>query len=1081
MYERAQTDLAAVYSEDYGKTWSSSYTIDTDDPRLTQRANGYYCTEAGAIALVRKLYRPRMTDDGQGGLIYNFASHFYVARSSDPNYNNFDGFDYGGFYDEASNIFVGNITQVNFFELSDISDVRNIAVGDSDNDKRMELFISHDQRVTLLEIVSEENGITHHTQKWQSPYYDKDTGSVAIFDANGNNWPELIFTVKGGNVYAFEISDINQPINDEIYLTNPTSTLHPKAGLLELNSFDNLVVDMNGDLVSDLVVTSNIDSQGIYVWNRTNDTPIASISILGKVSKIYYLLNNGDPVLVVISDKRITVISGTNSSIVNEHSYDSPYYKNNHLFMDLNNDDQNELILTDGSNIVAINPITFDDIWNKTINPDNTGKSLGYFDLITTEFEGISYIGFSSSDLSTYRQFHIIDLNGSLVNSYENIEPTFDYNTKSTMSDFNNDGSLDIAIKTINTTTEYTDLIVYTLDTMNLILNHTIPDKGGILDRENLPIFSVDANFDGVDDILIPVSYAKTIGGIYPEGFVGGIFAIDVKSETIIWSRTFNNKLINVEEENVGDFQLIMLHVENEGTFAITASRADVFWSNGLDNPVISSIFSEQDHQYIVVSTINGTSVISEISGLINGAVNEITPQDYHVSSNTISLYDIKSVDPKLNSFVFPLDITGTGIQNLFIGLTNGTITLRNFDFGELWRLSLNAYSSIIATSLEYDSDEYGVAYITNPGNLVIQDRISPIVILNVSGEIYVGGTITHLIPISVGGDYQSLLVQSAIGSKSRLSIFDPVLKKFIWNSSIGNFYPKIKLGNYDVSQLDINTHIIGLDYTGIVTLITLPNSIISGGDLPVPTIGTNWVDFYSYTKESHLTAIYLLSDVGEVTHYVWNLDSSVTNYGSNQLTGIPDKLDVSIGTDTNYILVSIRESGGYLLKDFNDTITNVTEFDNFYSGYINNKIVNYDAEVDDEVILSLGNMIAILTINGEILETHSFSSDIVELISWYPDVTLQPAFVSILSNGNIEVSDPQDRKIGTKLSIINNNDHLEMDVDTLIVILPEAIWTEYSPDIISNSPTNTKNYMLYILLIFAIPIIYLIRRKLKT
>ncbi|MFX1517705.1 MAG: lectin-like protein, partial [Promethearchaeota archaeon] len=149
LFERitgGKSEVVSIFSSDFGTTWSDTYVLNTNDPYLNSTTVGLE-TENGSPVINRQNYRPRVTDDGTGGIYYQFVSRFLVPIG-DANYA---GNVYNG-YNLATQLWECQIEKGHWFDFTDILEVTAIAVGDSDNDLRSELFIAHGYRVSLLEV-----------------------------------------------------------------------------------------------------------------------------------------------------------------------------------------------------------------------------------------------------------------------------------------------------------------------------------------------------------------------------------------------------------------------------------------------------------------------------------------------------------------------------------------------------------------------------------------------------------------------------------------------------------------------------------------------------------------------------------------------------------------------------------------------------------------------------------------------------------------------------------------------------------------------------------------------------------------
>jgi hypothetical protein len=317
---RSGSELMSTFSKDGGISWSQQYELFSSNPNLEQYDIYQSLRTTGAQSPVfnRRMFSPQVTSDNTGGIYYQLTSRFLIEAGTDPDYSGNLVDYYGDQYHLVTQQWIGQLENGTWFEFDDISNVRSIAVGDSDNDLRNEIFISHNTRVSLLEIYQDPaTEESYYTQEWQyeppsflsanpdqinSSYTQyivdetskkRDTGSVAIADTNGNGWPELIFTIKGGDVFSFEVKNLDQPINDIYLITerednltvefpiNDTNLLitevmynptNPEMKWIEIHNPTEADIDLSSWQISDNTGTfsfppffENISSNGYFV------------------------------------------------------------------------------------------------------------------------------------------------------------------------------------------------------------------------------------------------------------------------------------------------------------------------------------------------------------------------------------------------------------------------------------------------------------------------------------------------------------------------------------------------------------------------------------------------------------------------------------------------------------------------------------------------------------------------------------------------------------------------------------------------------------------------------------------------
>ncbi|MHA1966206.1 MAG: lectin-like protein [Candidatus Hodarchaeales archaeon] len=786
-----KSEVVSVFSSDSGTTWSDSYILNTDDPYLKQTEESLE-TENGGVVINRQIYRPRVTDDGTGGITYQFVSRFLVLNGSDINYtgNNFTDSN-GDDFNFATQLWIGQIEKGTWFKFNHISDVTSLAIGDSDRDLRNEIFISHDYRVTLLEINQEKDGEISYLQKWQyqppsfvslhpelinSTYAEffasdvvknREIGAVAIFDGNGNGWPELIFTVRGGDVYSFEVSDLAQPKNDiyaiteRDFISNATVT----------SASDNLLIDVNDDGKLDLIIADGNNGSGILAWDLTGDILLWNYTSLGELGKIYFLNNSDEePIIVGITSKGVF---GVDLDGIQQYwiSGDSLNTLNNHAFIDANGDNIADIIAATTDDIRAIDSITGDIIW-ENIKPDN--NTLGYYDLSVGTIGNTKRISVLSSDFSTYTQVNILSSDGTILKSFNLSHITkYDISSRSAIGDFDNDFEFDFAIAIIDVDADKKDLLVYELSTLNLILNETLPVASG-LDLSNYVLYARDVNNDNIEDLLLAIPNFESSSNLFPSnGYISAIFAIDVSTESLIWKRYFTNTIDTFKIIPYVDKEVILTFISDSGVFMVSLDGSDVLWTELDPQSESASINANQDGTtYIAVTCLNGTTQIFKVAGMLSKASNIITKIPNYVQTNTKTMYtDISSHE----FFIIPVVITNDGAERILLAFKNGTLILRSFDQGEIWRIQISAYSSISACGLEIEPGVFGLAFKTDTSDLYILEKTTT----HIRAQITTSGSIVSA--YSLYGNSDVILMQTISGNSGELSIYDPIKQTLIW------------------------------------------------------------------------------------------------------------------------------------------------------------------------------------------------------------------------------------------------------------------------------------------------------------
>jgi hypothetical protein len=1021
LYERiigGKSEVVSIFSSDSGATWSDSYVLNSDDPYLSHTGLGFV-TENGTSVINRQNYRPRLTDDGTGGIIYQFVSRFLIPVGDDNylgNIYNHDGVD----HNFVTQLWVVQIEKGHWFKFTDILDVTAIAVGDSDNDLRNELFIAHDYRVSLLEVTHDNS----YTQKWQykppsyvslhpelinstfAEFFVSDTaksreiGAVAIFDGNGNGWPELIFSVRGGDVYSFEVTNLEQPINDLYAITEEYkgSTIPAIS-----SATDVLLIDINGGEL-DLVVSGD---DGISAWDIEADSSLWNYKGASGVEKIYKINNSlGNPIIVGINS---TGICGINLDGSERYWIDAIAVNttNSHLLTDVNGDKIPDLIVATTTDVSAIEPVSGDIIWVE--EPDNNTQNEGYFDIAAGTLGSTTILSVCSGNLSIYKQVNILDINGSALQAFNLTHLSqFDTRSHSIIGDFDGDFNLDFGIVNFdNVNIDESYLEVYDLSSLYLILNSSlpIPDK---LDLSRFPIYARDVNQDTITDIVLAIPSFTSPSELLPSnGYSSAIFAIDAATQTTVWHRYFTDGLDKFEIDLFGQEEVIIAFTADSGLFALSLSGADVLWTDLDAQSVAADITNRGNEQTLIATTTeDGTSFVFRVIGIMTKASNTITAQTPIVETNIMILYsNLASVD----YFIIPVIVTNDGTERLLVAFTNGTLILRSFDRGEIWKVQVSAFSDISATGLEIEPGKFGLAFKTDTSDLYILERTTT----QIWAQITTSGSIEE--SLSLDGNSDVLLLQTISGYSGTLSILDPITKTIIWTYISPSYFTYLKLECLDPSNIEKQTHIVALDYLGTASLIELPSTKIIGGFFPTPSVGTKWIQVKSIKNSHQLATVVLLSDSGELLRYSWlsNGEISTLSYEITDQTEIIS-LDVADQVSVTDIMIITPNNGSRVLRDDGSTITVVSEFYNYYNDSLEHHFANIDDTPESEVVLVVHNSLVVFTSEGVAIESHSLPKEIVTVKDWKIDTTMKVAFITILRDNTIAVADPSNRILST-------------------------------------------------------------------
>ncbi|MHA2332492.1 MAG: lectin-like protein [Candidatus Hodarchaeales archaeon] len=576
--------------------------------------------------------------------------------------------------------------------------------------------------------------------EWSNMYFEPLGDTVALkksgIEIDSISWGNLAslqLEANGTTIRRLTLVDIDSDIEWE-----DSQTLgDPGSGFYDLSvvASDNLLVDVDNDGLLDLIVADENYGCGMNAWNA-DDSLIWHHPASGKMNRIYLLNDSlGEPVITGITTMGVVGINlnGSRRYWVAGTSLNT---SNNHVFADLTGNSLPNLVIATKNDIRAIDPFTGAIIWTNNTN------DTGYFDVAVGRSGNTTAIVVSSSDFVSNKIVHVLNNEGEILKSFDVTKnSSLDINSRSVIADFTGDGNLDVAIAT-DTNNGEIKLLVFDIvksenDTLEVIFSRVIPVEEGF-NFSGFSMYARDVNNDSINDLIVPVaSFNESLqSSLFPSNdYDSAIFAIDVESSSILWIKYFNDILTGFESIRHDNDELLFVYTENSGIFAISTSGADVLWMTGAPQPVAASIARETltGNTLLTATFNNGTGPVSGIIGVLTAAVNVITPQAYTVATKTEVLY---SNPESVNSYALPVEVTRDGTENLLVAYTNGTLILRSFDSGELWRIQTEAFTSITAKGLKLGSGANGIAIMLdsveeNTINLFILDLASNQLVAN--------------------------------------------------------------------------------------------------------------------------------------------------------------------------------------------------------------------------------------------------------------------------------------------------------------------------------------------------------------
>ncbi len=1023
-YEVVSNSLTAnaiAYSSDNGRTWSDSFELKQHNPNLIQMDKNAFTTKNGILTLLRKVYRPTITFDGMNGFRYIFVERFLLPDGVESNYAGAQtySFLYGINYDFVSQLWLGGFNTSSFFNYPHLGPGLDLAVGDSDRDMRQEILMAHGSQATLLELDSEVAGQLVHTVKWQSKKFRSTVMDVEIFDANGNEWAELLLAVKGGTILAYEVTDLSQIPASNIVKTTLDQTSAVSSSF-SINSLKTLIADVNGDGVEDLNVFNTqfgTSPNGGVSWNISSNTKIRDIVILGNVTQAFHVMDSRGTRTILVSEKELKGFDENWNTIY--HLANTPTFRNhNALLQDFNNDGLLELLILTKTTLKVMDPIN-----GSTILSLHQNSGSQYYDLSTFQYNGTQYYAWSDSDFVSYRKILLYDGMNTTVFTLP-VSPS--KATTVSFADFNNDGFLDPAVLDYNYTGislltiysgENTDLTTSPLLIANITLSIGNAGKFDLFRMELL-----DVNGDNTTDIILPLASPSPVSNaMVTVSGSSSVVAINALTQTVLWRRDFNGALNNFAKIN----DTFVAMINGEGAYALYSNGMDAFWAYGKD-PTSVQISNNQ----VFVTDFNGTTYVSSFTGKVvfQSHVFKILPSV--VNSKTLTLYGVPS-DQNISIMYQQVDATGNSAMDLLVGMSNGTLLLRNFAIGEYWRMQTHPFAQMAAHSLRYGTNRIGVAVSLSNGQLLIFDRITPNIVLNET--LSLTGNVTHLVPYSVG-TYDYVLMHTTAG---HFVAYDPVNKLIVWSANYALNYDVVLVGAFDYNNPGSPTHIIAFERNDHVRFIPLPSTLLNGGLFTDPSSG-KWIDLVYTSNEFGLASLHLISTGGELSRFNWKDDGTVSSY-SLTLGVASHSLDVK----ESQVIVGTNE-GAKWYNDTGSSFNLLTSISLQYQGYLDHKLTDVNGDGNLEAVVMMGTQIGVYNTSGNLLETHSFSSPIRQFELWIPDTTGNPVFFAYLSSGDLEISDPAGRQFSTRQAPLVNGEDINVR-SPLEMRLPAATWPPYN------------------------------------
>lgn len=311
---------------------------------------------------------------GSGGGAAGLVAAFDVGSSSFP--TDSKPRDHG----LHKNIFYG-LNPTSDFTYMDFMEAKAIDVGDSDQDFRREIAVASGDKAYVAELAHSSKFKNFYTQPWHSDSLATETTDIAIYDANGNGWGEIIVSCTEGNVYSFEGLNLNLPVTDYQGLEAYEGPVWVNS---EINSnatkiYDSIMAltDIEGDNIDEIFV-SNFDPSsnsitlvvrllsgidGSTIWTWTYDEATAEVVAMksgdlnnDSINDVVFVVKTGDKYLVFALDGTTgTTLSNWSSNPVIISEGDATVVFRDLVLGDLNNDSCADILAATNLDVFRIN------------------------------------------------------------------------------------------------------------------------------------------------------------------------------------------------------------------------------------------------------------------------------------------------------------------------------------------------------------------------------------------------------------------------------------------------------------------------------------------------------------------------------------------------------------------------------------------------------------------------------------------------------------------------------------------------------------------------------------------------------
>ncbi|MHA2090706.1 MAG: hypothetical protein ACW98K_07590, partial [Candidatus Kariarchaeaceae archaeon] len=456
------------------------------------------------------------------------------------------------------NMIVSAINPWSNFTWYELGSVSEIVVGDTDRDSRHEILAASGKQAFLFEFAHNSDTFILHQQKWKSDPYDRDITGIAISDANGNGYPEIVLESDRGIVQTFEVVDVLKETSNLMYSVQETILRTPETA-----GFDNSVVaieavDLNSDGIEDLVYSTlggyiiAIDgSDYSTLWSQTYAGVTNSLfwhSVERDVQMKVGYNSDGNSSFVALSREHILDIydATVGTQQTRNFGFSSPETRISFLTTAdvIDGGDDEVLVGLYNGSVFLLDSSDLSTIWNYDFS---LGMTAGSYENDILDIQTAQFTNANVTEVAVLNNDGDVVLLAGPIDDvlWQTHESTISQYVGMALLDSDGDGKLDIIIGNNAT------MAISGLDGAQL-WNTTNPvwDMSGVTTVDSAPII-YDVNEDGTDDVIYTT---------FHEPGKPAIYAISGDNGELIW--TYTPKVDAIVMAN-GNVEIRMIEMQN--------------------------------------------------------------------------------------------------------------------------------------------------------------------------------------------------------------------------------------------------------------------------------------------------------------------------------------------------------------------------------------------------------------------------------------------------------------------------------------------------------------------------------------